>query len=118
MNPDSPPEAGTAVTGAQIRERDGDRCAKCGSTNGPLDVHHRLLRSAGTDERACNRVTLCRRCHDWLHKNRAYARDRGWIVHMSADPARIPVDHVLWPAGPVLLLDDGGIEIWQDDNRE
>jgi hypothetical protein len=103
------------LTNEQIRQRDGDRCAKCGSTSA-LDVHHRLLRSAGSDERASNRITLCRRDHEFAHRNRAWARDHGWIVSRSADPARIPVDHVLWPAGPVLLLEDGGIEIWQADD--
>jgi hypothetical protein len=112
---DSPPEAGTGLTSEQIRERDGDRCSRVAKEHGgPLDVHHRLPRSGGSDETACNRITLCRKCHAWAHKNPREAMAAGWVVSRSADPAKIPVDHALWPAGPVLLLAGGGIEIWQD----
>jgi hypothetical protein len=108
---------GVLLTDAQIRERDGDRCSKCGRTSGPLDVHHRWMRSAGSDDRACNRLTLCRGDHDWVHRNPQAARLGGWLLSRYADPARIPVSHTLWPAGPILLLDDGGIQIWQEESE-
>jgi len=111
LHPDPPP----LLANEQIRERDGNQCAKCGSTR-DLDVHHRLLRSGGTDERASNRVTLCRKCHSWAHSHVRAATLAGWLVSRYADPAKIPVDHHLWPAGPVLLLEDGGIQIWQEED--
>jgi len=41
----------------------------------------------------------------------------GWVVSRTADPAGIPVQHILWPAGPVMLTDDhAGIKIWTEDD--
>lgn len=93
------------VSDEVIRERDGNRCARDGSTD-RLDVHHRWLRSAGRDERPCNRVTLCRRCHDWVHAHPLKAQEEGWLVTRTLDPAEVQVSHVLWPAYPVWLADD------------
>lgn len=103
------------VSDAAVKERDGNRCAKCGGTR-DLHVHHRMLRSAGSDERACNRVTLCAWCHQWVHGHPELALEQGWLTGRYQDPAEAPVTHALWPAGPVLLTEDNaGIEIWQDD---
>lgn len=93
----------------QIRERDGGRCARCGGSKGGLHVHHRQLRSAGTDERACNRVTLCVFCHSWAHHNPGQAIEEGWLVGRYADPATEEIQHWLWPATPILLESGGGI---------
>jgi hypothetical protein len=99
------------VPDAEIRQRDGNRCARDGSTR-DLHVHHRMLRSAGSDERACNRVTLCAACHRWVHGHPAEALEQGWLTGRYQDPAEIPVAHTLWPAGPVLLTDEcAGIQI-------
>ena len=107
-------DIGPIFTDADIKERDGNRCARDGNTN-QLHIHHRMPRSGGRDERACNRVTLCASCHRWAHVNPSAARDEGWIVLRTSDPAEIPVSHILWPAGPVLLTDDrAGIEIYQE----
>jgi len=104
------------VSDAGIKERDGNRCAHCGRTDN-LHIHHRMLRSAGSDERACNRVTLCAFCHRWAHHNREAARDEGWIVLRTSDPAEVPITHVLWPAGPVLLTDENaGVQVWVKDD--
>ena len=92
----------------QVRERDGNRCARCGKT-GSLHVHHRWMRSAGDDETGCNRVTLCAWCHGWAHHNPSQAVDEGWLVSRYADPAQVQVRHVLWPTWPVLLEAEGGI---------
>jgi len=104
---------------ADIRVRDGDRCARCGK-NGPLHVHHRRLRSAGGDEResGCNRVTLCAGCHRWAHLHPAEALGEGWLVGRYQDPSEVPVQHYLWPAGPVLLEPGGGITIHIPDGTE
>ncbi len=95
---------------AVIRERDQDRCARCGSPR-DLHVHHRMLRSAGRDERACNKVTLCASCHHWAHHHPGAAMDEGWIVSRYRDAAEVRVNHWLWPAYPVWLEDDGGIRL-------
>ena len=105
------------VSDEVIRQRDGNRCVRDGNTR-ELHVHHRMLRSAGSDERACNRVTLCARCHRWVHDHPELALEQGWLTGRYQDPALIPVTHVLWPAGPVLLTgDNAGIQIWQEELR-
>jgi 5-methylcytosine-specific restriction endonuclease McrA len=50
----------------KIKERDGNRCQRCGtagSAENRLEVHHRrrVADGGGHDER--NLVTLCQRCH-------------------------------------------------------
>jgi len=77
-----------------------------------------MLRSAGTDERAANRVTLCAFCHRWAHHNPGAARDEGWIVLRTSDPAEIPVRHHLWPGGRILLTDErAGVAIYQEQDN-
>lgn len=105
------------VPDAVIKERDGNRCARDGSIH-DLHIHHRMPRSGGRDERACNKVTLCAYCHRWVHANPRRAREEGWVVVRTSDPAQIPVKHVLWPGGPVLLTEENaGIEIWQEEHH-
>lgn len=100
---------------AEIKERDGNRCARDGNVL-YLHIHHRMLRSAGTDERACNRITLCAYCHKWVHAHPELALEQGWLTGRYQDPALIPVNHILWPAGPVLLTEERtGVKIWQDE---
>ena len=39
--------------------------------------------------------------------------DEGWLCGRYGDPSEVPVNHVLWPGGPVLLTDEhAGIEIY------
>lgn len=49
------------------RERDGNRCQRCGATGKRLPVHHRTPFRLFTDYRDANRldnlITLCPRCH-------------------------------------------------------
>ncbi len=107
-------DIGPIFTDAEIKERDGNRCARCGSTYN-LHIHHRMLRSAGSDERACNRVTLCQGCHNFVHMHPSVSLDEGWLVGRYGDAEEVPIQHILWPAGPVLLTDDrAGIEIYQE----
>jgi hypothetical protein len=60
-------------------------------------------------ESPANLVTLCGLgnadgCHGKAHGNPEWARNHGWIVSRSFEPAEIPVDmHDGWH----LLLDDG-----------
>ena len=102
------------LTDEEIRERDGWGCARCGNPR-DLDVHHRFPRSGGKDESAANRVSLCRLCHRWAHGNPAEATREGWIVRAGTDPAVREVSHWAWPAGPIQLLEDGSIQIWQPE---
>src|ERR1022692_3604553 len=50
----------------QVRERDGWRCQKCGSSH-DLQVHHILPRSKLGDDVAENLITLCNTCHCRVH---------------------------------------------------
>ena len=46
----------------KIKQRDGYRCTKCGSTE-HLEVHHIIPISRGGGNSSVNLTTLCRRCH-------------------------------------------------------
>jgi len=57
----------------QALARDGFKCTSCGSTL-KLHGHHKLYRH---NLRACtveDIVTLCKRCHEQLHRDKAKAR--------------------------------------------
>lgn len=97
-----------------VRERDGLHCQMCGRVlaGRPYAVHHRTPKGMGGSaklENASNLVTLCGSgnadgCHGKAHSNPQWARNHGWIVSRSFDPAEIPVDmHDGW----FLLSDDG-----------
>lgn len=94
----------------EIRERDGDRCARCGSADSP-HVHHRQLRSQLGPDTWSNCVTLCALCHHWVHHNIAEALTGGWLVDSGTDPALVPVQHWMWPSGRVRLMDNGVFDI-------
>lgn len=99
---------------AEVRARDGNRCAKCGSPR-DLHVHHRVLRGQGGRDDPENVITLCASCHRWCHHNPYAARELGLLLRHTEDPATVPVKHVLWPAGPVLLGPDLTFILWTDD---
>lgn len=102
---------------AEIRERDGGKCARCGGVKGGLHTHHRWMRSAGEDERACNRVTLCSYCHTWVHHNPGRALEEGWLVGRYDDPALVHIQHSLWPGVRILLTEEcAGVKIWLEDD--
>ncbi len=50
-------------TRALIKERDGYRCVRCGKTNVPLEVHHKIARRHGGTDDPDNLETLCEDCH-------------------------------------------------------
>lgn len=54
---------------------------------------------------ASNAMSLCRRCHTWLHTNLLQARRLGWYLRSTEDFRSIPVQHA-W-IGFVILNDDG-----------
>ncbi len=79
---------------ADCRDRDQGRCVRHGGqlTRGS-HCHHRKLAKQGGPDAPHNRITLCPDCHEWCHRNRREARDNGWIVSPSADPAGVPVKY-------------------------
>lgn len=52
---------------ARIRKRDNDRCRWCGRTNAPTDPHHIRYRRGEADDVDWNLISLCRRCHEFVH---------------------------------------------------
>jgi len=42
-------------------------CEKCGTSNGPFDVHHKIKRSQGGGDDPENLILLCRICHGREH---------------------------------------------------
>lgn len=94
-----------------VRERAGDRCELCWSTDG-LQVHHRRPRaSGGTSDPATNSpanlLLLCVWCHADIEARRALALANGHLIHQGHDPAAVPV--LLLAHGRVRLCDDGSI---------
>lgn len=98
----------------QVRERDQNRCARCGSADS-LHVHHRRRRSQGGGDDWANLVTLCASCHRWVHLAIATARSRGWLLGPDEDPADRSLPHWAWPDGRIWLGDDGGIILVRRD---
>lgn len=43
--------------------------------------HHRRLRSQGGLDTVENLLHVCGPCHEFMHRNRSEARERGWILH-------------------------------------
>lgn len=89
--------------------RDAGRCVWCGRPWGDrLNLHHRLLRSHGTDNSPSNLISMCGSgttgCHGGAHADPAKARTRGHIVKSTDLPALVPV--ATWRG--ILLLDDLG----------
>lgn len=85
-----------------VRERDGNRCARCGSTR-DLHVHHRIARSQGGRDYCQGLITLCAADHRWVHAHPHEAREDGYLLRGWENVAAVPVKHVMWPAGPVWL---------------
>jgi hypothetical protein len=105
-----PPRQVRPVTDRLIIDRDR-RCVRCGVADG-LHVHHRVLQSSGRNENASNKITLCARCHQWVHDHPRLARIQGWIVSRYADPAAQPVKHIGQGGIFVLLNDTYGFTPW------
>ncbi len=62
---------GFANTKAYVLNRDNHTCKKCGgqSKDNRLEVHHIVFRSNGGSDEQDNLLTLCKTCHDKVHKN-------------------------------------------------
>ena len=51
-----------------VLNRDGYKCQRCGKKNCRLEVHHIIYRSKGGSDDESNLITLCKECHDNVHK--------------------------------------------------
>lgn len=103
----------SAVVRARIMARSGGFCEARipGCWDEAAQLHHRRPRGAGGSRDpltggAANGYALCLPCHDHIERNRAEARENGWLVRQGTDPAAVPVfRYRMW----VLLDDEGGI---------
>lgn len=85
--------------------RDEGICQRCGAwcANVPSSVHHRLPRRMGgrsglaliASYDMANLVLLCGSgttgCHSDVEHDRNQARDDGWLVYETEDPAAVPI---------------------------
>lgn len=95
------------VEGNRLLEvRAGNACERCGTTYGPFERHHRKRRRDGGDILS-NILLLCggpSGCHSWVTTHPRLARQAGWIVSVTKNPAEVPVlAHGEW-----IILDDEG----------
>lgn len=116
----------TPATVKIVRERDDDRCAKCGFEISGLrgfdwSVSHRRPRGMGGDRRPetnepGNLVLLhghgTSLCHGEVESRRAEAIDSGQTVHKNEIPADRPINHAVH--GWVYLDDFGGFSVREE----
>jgi hypothetical protein len=60
-----------------------------------LHRHHRRSRRVRKDGKAnalSNLLLVCERCHDLIHRDRAWARDYGFLISSWDDPDRVHVN--------------------------
>jgi 5-methylcytosine-specific restriction protein A len=92
------------------------------------DIHHRRPRGMGGTKRsesnlASNSLNCCRKCHLRCEAMRNWARENGFVIWQSDDPAKTPVFWRSRFSGSrkvfVLLNDAGNIlEVGSDGNME
>lgn len=89
-----------------LRSRSGGRC-EIGGTCPAQEAHHRQNRSQGGTWDVVNLLHLCHAHHLHVTTNPAAARQQGWAVLSTDDPARTPA----WLAGRgfTYLRPDGAI---------
>ena len=70
---------GYANTKAYVLTRDGYRCQYCKgkSKDKRLEVHHIIFRSMGGSDEESNLITLCKTCHDALHRGEVELKKKG-----------------------------------------
>lgn len=101
------------ATRQAVYERDGYRCCRCRSSEGPFAIHHRSARRAGGSRlpeknALSNCVLLCDfGCHRFVESYRTFAEREGLIVRSHDDPATTPL---LYRGRWVLLTDLGAVE--------
>lgn len=79
-----------------VFQRDGDRCAHCGTSFG-LTIQHRINRQMGgskTRDTPAHLLTLCHASNVRLEADSAFAdlgRAMGWKLRSWQDPTEVPV---------------------------
>ncbi|HBI03621.1 MAG TPA: HNH endonuclease [Paenibacillaceae bacterium] len=70
---------GYANTKAYVLTRDGYRCQLCkgNSKDKGLEVHHIIFRSENGSDEEDNLMTLCKTCHDALHRGEVTLKKKG-----------------------------------------
>jgi hypothetical protein len=70
---------GYANTKAYVLTRDSYRCQYCmgKSKDKRLEVHHIIFRSMGGSDEESNLITLCKTCHDALHRGEVELKKKG-----------------------------------------
>ena len=90
---------------AEIFERDDWKCVRC--LRAANDVHHRKLRGMGGSEllnTPDNLISVCRKCHSWMHSHPADSYNSGYLVHSWDNPEHI---FILTSLGTLTLRADG-----------
>ncbi len=59
----------------QVSRRDAWRCQSCGSMSN-LEVHHQEFRSRSGSDSELNLITLCKQCHEEIHRRCFTRQDR------------------------------------------
>ena len=90
-----------------VLERDRYRCRWCGRTNAKVDPHHIRYRRGESDDVEENLISLCRRCHDFVHGTPNVKRE---II------PKIVAQQLLWD----LIERPGltGMALWRQRKRE
>jgi hypothetical protein len=98
------------ASNADIMERDGHRCARCGEQ--AATCHHRIHGNRA-DRRPSVLLAVCgdgtTGCHGWIEAHPRDSRTMGWTVSKHGrDPARVPVwmENGVLGRGWYLLADD------------
>lgn len=100
-----------------VLERDGYGCSVCanalyGPRGSAWSIHHRVRRGQHVDNRPSNLISVCGGadvpgCHQEIHSHPVQAREAGWLLRGTDEPAQSVMAHALY--GFVLLGDDGRV---------
>ena len=74
----------------RVYKRDHYRCVLCDGTDG-LQIHHAIPRGEGGTSAPQNLVSLCWRCHAFIHSGKRWSIGDDWT---SADAAQMCVEYL------------------------
>ncbi len=92
-----------------IKNRSKEKCEICGSIALYYQIHHRRPRGMGGSKdkvvgTAANGIWVHPHCHVQIESQRDDAREKGWLVPQSLNPAEVPFKKY---NGWVMLHEDG-----------
>lgn len=91
-----------------ILNRDDGRCVRCGRE--AEHIHHRKLKGSGgtSDDNLKygfeNLISLCFKCHSWVHAHPADSYNAGYLVHSWDNPEHA---FIITKLGTLALRADG-----------